>query len=1026
MPKNNKLPLVTQDNADEFLQKLKNKDESCYKEIIKLILQYKDENINTETLANKTEEVLNKYPELLEEALLFIDYKKINTLNFRKNINKNNSNNNIQNNSNNNINQNNIENTQINQKKENRQQNQTLSPKSYDKYSSISRHHYRHDMNQLAPKIQSSPDFVFFAGLKEIFSPEIYKIIIKILYLYIEGIISQYEFTVLITPYFNQQHQQELLEFFKTLSNSKILNRRQHAIFDRPMCEIDFSKTRKISGYYELPKEYPILISSGRTEFENSIFNDRLITIPTGSEDDKNPMKKNHYEENLFAFEDKRYEIDMQIEIFQYAVNKLNKLNDKLNDCTIKASDLNEELLTKELGKNVVRLIVRYYRDYGPKVIQGLIDTPKQVISVIILRFNNRIQEAKAQKEDEEKSIKTHFDRIYAKSFDYRSFKFKNFDKRNNNARAFLREIVNRKKDKLTTTNINVLKGGNDNSEFFTTLNLKYVKENILKRTKDLSSLILLGNIDVNSIRKKLPEIKIIFENLEILKFTIGIIYYQIFNISNIDTDKIVEYFNPLFFYFFGLDLSGLVDNLKNNSNFVNDKNNNYSNVIDMIKNRQALSDEDYSKFYQLDKLAKSIKEVNIEEEIKKNSNINKEEDKDIPIEQISLSQSLHSQDNGKTFKDIICFNQNQDKKNNNDIDITKILFYPPKEEGDIIFYANEQCFIFLRYIFCIYERLNKLNEYSFQNEDQLLNNTNNNNNNNNSNNNNNNNKTNENNNESNNNNVNNSSEKKINENNDEKEEKEKKSERINSRNSDSPESLVFKNFIIIYKALLLKKIENSTLYEELCRDILGNESYFLFNMDKLISSLIKVISTIITDNLSKDVLNLFKFEINRKTAPNEKLYFANYIQLLDNNSINNFRILINPKISVMTIHLMEVPIEPNKKDYYAQFKEFVNKTLQASYTKIYEYNQSIDDPFNVYLRRNISMTKNIRTKENPDLVSNNLLFRFDYATKKLQYLKSDYDIMFYKTGEINKKKRMATKIKKNMLFLSWVNKENK
>ena len=127
-----------------------------------------------------------------------------------------------------------------------------------------------------------------------------------------------------------------------------------------------------------------------------------------------------------------------------------------------------------------------------------------------------------------------------------------------------------------------------------------------------------------------------------------------------------------------------------------------------------------------------------------------------------------------------------------------------------------------------------------------------------------------------------------------------------------------------------------------------------------------------------------------------------------------------------MTIHLMEVPIEPNKKDYYDQFKDFVNKTLQASYTKIYEYNQSSDDPFNVLLRRNISITKHTRTKENPDLVSNNLLFRFDYATKKLQYLKSDYDIMFYKTGEINKRKRMASKIRKNMVFLSWVNLENK
>ena len=71
-------------------------------------------------------------------------------------------------------------------------------------------------------------------------------------------------------------------------------------------------------------------------------------------------------------------------------------------------------------------------------------------------------------------------------------------------------------------------------------------------------------------------------------------------------------------------------------------------------------------------------------------------------------------------------------------------------------------------------------------------------------------------------------------------------------------------------------------------------------------------------------------------------------------------------------------------------------------------------------------MTKNFRTKQTADLVSNNLLFRFDYATKKLQYLKSDYDIMFYKTGEINKKKRMLTKMKKNIVFLSWINKENK
>ena len=674
MPKNNKIPLVNQNNSDKFFEKLKNQDEDCYKEFIKLIIQYKDDSINNETLAKKTEEILGKYPELLEEAMLFIDYKKLNLNNYRKNLTtKNNINNDSKpNNEEDNINKKKKKKNESSIKKENKTENKKSdSAIIKEKQMTID-----YSFPYLTPKIKMSPEYIFFNGLKEIFPPEIYEILIKILYLFIEGIISQYEFTVLITPYFNQETQNNLLEFFKSLTNSKILNRRQHAIFDRPMCEMDFSKTRKISGYYELPKEYPILISSGRTDFENNIFNDRLITIPTGSEDDKNPMKKNHYEENLFAFEDKRYEIDMQIEIFNYAINKLTKFNEKINKGILKMNDLNEEIVEKEIGKNVKRLIIRYYREYGPKVIDGLINNPNMIINVVIKRFNNRIEEAKKQKEEEEKTIKAHFDKIYIKSFDYRSFKFKNFDKRNNNSKAFLREILNRKKDKLITSNINVLKGGTDNSEFFTTLNLKYVKENILKKTKDLSSLILLGNIDINSIRKKLPEIKIIFENLEILKFTISIIYYQIINISNIDTDKLVEYFHPLFYYFFGLDLSDLVYSLKNNSYFINDKNNNYTNVIDSIRNRQVLSEEDYSKFYQLDKLAKLIKEINVDEEIKSKGGIKKEEEQD--IEQISLSQSLNSQDNGKTFKDIISFNEDKDKNNSNEIDISKILFYPP------------------------------------------------------------------------------------------------------------------------------------------------------------------------------------------------------------------------------------------------------------------------------------------------------------------------------------------------------------
>ena len=185
MPKNNKLPLLNQKNSDDFFEKLKNRDEYVYKEFIKLIIDYRDENINIETLTNKVENLLNKYQDLLEEAFLFIDTKKLNTLNFRKNINNNNkinTNNEYNNNQNNNINyQTNIENNQPSIKKENKSQNQIINESPNIEKQSVNKHHYHQDLSKIPTKMQSSIDYMFFNGLKDLFPPEIYKILIKIL-----------------------------------------------------------------------------------------------------------------------------------------------------------------------------------------------------------------------------------------------------------------------------------------------------------------------------------------------------------------------------------------------------------------------------------------------------------------------------------------------------------------------------------------------------------------------------------------------------------------------------------------------------------------------------------------------------------------------------------------------------------------------------------------------------------------------------------------------------------------------------
>lgn len=211
-------PLLDQENADNFLQKIRNRDEGTFKEVMKAILALKNGEMTQEKIIVKFEELLTKYPDLLEEAYLFADYKKvimlyytiqINSTNFKKAIS-----------------------AKLPQaiRPDLRKTNNASNEKNIIKYL---------ENVPIVPKMQTSPDFVFFSSLKELFSASTYKVIIKLLHLYNEGVVSHYEFIELVQPYFARQT--SLFEYLKTLTYSKMMNRRQFAIFNRPICELDLS-----------------------------------------------------------------------------------------------------------------------------------------------------------------------------------------------------------------------------------------------------------------------------------------------------------------------------------------------------------------------------------------------------------------------------------------------------------------------------------------------------------------------------------------------------------------------------------------------------------------------------------------------------------------------------------------------------------------------------------------------------------------------------------------------------------------
>jgi histone deacetylase complex regulatory component SIN3 len=115
---------------------------------------------------------------------------------------------------------------------------------------------------------------------------------------------------------------------------------------------------------------------------------------------------------------------------------------------------------------------------------ENLRNHPKDTIPILIMRFKKKIEEVFNSKIEAEKVIKPQYEKFYAKSLDYRSLRYKNSEKKNNNAKAFVKEIMQRKKDKMVSNNINILKGGVENAEFFITINLKFFRENISKTLK--------------------------------------------------------------------------------------------------------------------------------------------------------------------------------------------------------------------------------------------------------------------------------------------------------------------------------------------------------------------------------------------------------------------------------------------------------------------------------------------------------------------------------------------------------------
>ncbi|TYH99630.1 hypothetical protein ES332_A11G079500v1 [Gossypium tomentosum] len=146
----------------------------------------------------------------------------------------------------------------------------------------------------------------------------------------------------------------------------------------------------------------------------------------------------------------------------------------------------------------------------------------------------------------------------------------------------------------------------------------------------------------------------------------------------------------------------------------------------------------------------------------------------------------------------------------------------------------------------------------------------------------------------------------------------------------------------------LLDGSADNAKFEDECRAIIGNQSYELFTLDKLIYKLVKQLQAVVTDEMDNKLLQLFDYEKSRKHRKTaDSVYYENARVLLHEDNI--YRLKSSSSPSRLSIQLMDNVIE--KPEAFAVAMEpYFSASLHNDFLSVYP---GKNEPHGITLRRN-------------------------------------------------------------------------
>ena len=150
----------------------------------------------------------------------------------------------------------------------------------------------------------------------------------KLLELYLEGIITKYEFYELIEPMIIP-NAEEGMKLMQSLISSRENSRRNNNPLLTPLSEFKVKKQDQISEHYDrFPSDYPVPLCSGRSSmsFAKEVLNDCYFSICVNTANFKSKdLEANKNESLLQKNEEDMYKVDSEILILNLVIDHVKK-----------------------------------------------------------------------------------------------------------------------------------------------------------------------------------------------------------------------------------------------------------------------------------------------------------------------------------------------------------------------------------------------------------------------------------------------------------------------------------------------------------------------------------------------------------------------------------------------------------------------------------------------------------------------------------------------------------------------------